>query len=614
MSLIGELKRRNVFKAGAAYLVVAWLAVQAASIGFPAFEAPPWVLRVFILVALLGFPVTLVMAWIFEVTPEGMKLDTAARGSKRLFAVAGVFAVLALAWYFVGQPATRVDQTVTEAAKPEAATGTSASPDAAPARAIPAKSIAVLPFADLSPEGNQAYFSDGMAEEILNALAKVKDLKVAGRTSSFAYKGRNVDLREVGAALAVAHVLEGSVRKQGERVRITAQLIKADDGYHVWSQTYDGDLADVFDLQERIARAITSQLEVVLQGDQQQRLVPVATTNADAYALYLEASDIFNRRDGKRWAEGLAKLDQAVALDPDYARAHARYATMLSLARVYLPEETDIPARVRAHAQRATALDPKLAEPHAALAQGLGREWRYVESRESFERALALEPNDATARFWYAIQLVQTGYLREGDRELERVLAIEPRHPNALFWLGIGYFYTGDRANAERVWALARDSGHSFVITGTSYLSQADGRIAQAIEERASGYRALYLGLSEDDALVLVRGELGTPEDRAAANAWIDRLLADESQPVPGVVGQGILRMGEADRLMRATRRPTTNDAAFLSLLWYPIALPIRRHAEFPQLVERMGMTKVWDRYGAPDLCRKSDDGRWTCD
>src|SRR3569832_472851 len=217
MTLIAELQRRNVFKVGAAYLVVSWLVVQAASNGFPAFDAPPWALRIFILVALLGFPVALVVAWVLDSSPDGVVIDRPARGGKLVFAAAALLAVLAIGWYFFGQPSFRK--------------GDAATPNT-PGHAIPAKSIAVLPFTDLSQGHDQEYFSDGMAEEILDALTKVADLKVAGRTSSFSFKGRSEDLRAIGPELGVANVLEGSVRKQGDTVRINAQLIRTDDDFH----------------------------------------------------------------------------------------------------------------------------------------------------------------------------------------------------------------------------------------------------------------------------------------------------------------------------------------------------------------------------------------------
>ena len=219
MSLLAELKRRKVFKVGAAYLVVGWLLIQVAATVGPQLNLPEWAPRLITFVILLGFPIALVMAWVFDVTPEGIKLDASVSGSKRVFAAAAVIAAIVLGWYWHG---------VRESPKPVAV----AAPPAAAIGVAAQKSIAVLAFTDLSPKHDQDYFSDGIAEELLNALAQVKDLKVAGRTSSFYYKGRNEDLRTIGKALGVANVLEGSVRTQGDKVRITAQLSRSEDGFH----------------------------------------------------------------------------------------------------------------------------------------------------------------------------------------------------------------------------------------------------------------------------------------------------------------------------------------------------------------------------------------------
>ena len=217
MALFVELKRRKVFKVGAAYLVVAWLAIQVASIGFPAFDLPPRVLRLCILGAALGFPLALALAWVLEVTPQGLRFDPAARGNKRFASIAVLLVVLALGWYFQGQPAFR----------PQPAAPPPAAPDA--------HSIAVLPFVNLSPDREQAYFSDGLSEELLNMLGQVPQLRVIARTSSFSFKGKKVDVADDRPALNVAHVLEGSVRKSGNTLRITAQLVRASDSTHLWS-------------------------------------------------------------------------------------------------------------------------------------------------------------------------------------------------------------------------------------------------------------------------------------------------------------------------------------------------------------------------------------------
>ena len=298
MSLFDELKRRKVFKVGAAYLVVAWLAVQAASIGFPAFDAPPWALRIFILIALLGFPIAVVMAWVFDITPEGVRLDTDTSGSKRLFAAAALLIVLALGWYFYGQPSFR---------KGDVATPVIADRN----------SIAVLPFANMSGKSDQDYFSDGMTEELLNVLAKVPQLKVVARTSVFQFKGKGGDIREIGRKLGVTNIVEGSVRRDGEDVRITAQLVRVADGFHIWSETYDRKLERVFALQEEIARRIGDALKLSLGVS--APVAPRAPIDPEAYDEYLKGRALLRERTDLPSA--IAHLKAAVAKAPEFAAA-----------------------------------------------------------------------------------------------------------------------------------------------------------------------------------------------------------------------------------------------------------------------------------------------------
>jgi adenylate cyclase len=292
MSLLAELKRRNVIRMAGLYLVGAWLVTQVSSTILPMFSAPDWLPRAIVVLLALGFVPTLIFAWVFELTPEGIKRDAdvppgqsiAPQTARRMDRMIIVVLVLALGYFgfdkFVLAP--RRDVALIAATTESVKAGVMNSPASATNRNAPApddKSIAVLPFADLSPAHDQEYLSDGMAEEILDALAKVQNLKVAGRTSSFYFKGKNEKLTAIGAALGVANVLEGSVRKQGDKVRVTAQLIRTSSGFHLWSESYDGDLKDVFELQERIARAITDSLRVVLQN-QADRLAPTSTGNA----------------------------------------------------------------------------------------------------------------------------------------------------------------------------------------------------------------------------------------------------------------------------------------------------------------------------------------------
>jgi TolB-like protein len=600
MSLVEELKRRKVFKVGAAYLVVAWLAVQAASIGFPAFDAPPWALRIFILVALLGFPVALVLAWVFDQTPSGVVADTSTRGNRFVFAAAALLAVLAIGWYFYGQPSFRKGDTTTP-------TVSAAAPD---------KSIAVLPFSDLSPGKDQEYFSDGMAEEILNALAKVKDLKVAGRTSSFSFKGKNGDLRVIGKALGVANVLEGSVRKQGDKVRITAQLIRTDNDFHVWSETYDGDLSDVFALQERIARAITGKLAVVLNGDPAKPLVAVATTNPEAYALYLQASGIFNRREGTRFPEAVAELEQALKLDPKFARAHARLAAIHSLEPVYVPESFEASqAAVEREAALASALDPTLAEPYAALGVSYGQSNRFADAYAAMEHARALDPDDITAAFWSSVEAINTGYTARGIAQLDRVLTLDPLLPNALLWRGIQYAHAGDIDHAELLLRRAADVGLAHVGVGMHMVLAARGRIDEAITQLATGLRVLGNGLPAAAYDTIARGVYGDAGARTQALSAIDAYLATTRNSIAGTAPYALLLLGENRKAIALfAERGSSNHALFFHFFWSPEGRAARALPEFKSVAKSSGLTALWDLHGAPDVCRRVAPGDYACD
>ncbi len=605
MSLIAELKRRKVFKVGAAYLVVAWLAVQAASIGFPAFDAPPWALRIFILVVLLGFPLAVVMAWIFDAGPDGVKLDANPSGSKRLFGAAGLLILLALGWYFYGQPAFRKGDVAVTAHPPATV-------------AVPAKSIAVLAFIDLSPGHDQGYFSDGMSEEILNALAQVKDLKVAGRTSSFYYKGRNEDLRMIGKALGVANILEGSVRKQGNKVRITAQLIRASDDTHLWSHDYDGDLSDVFQLQDNIARAITDQLKVVLTGEQKTRLVQVGTSNTEAYNLYLKATAPYNQRDYKSMGEAIGWLEQAIQLDPNFAAAHARLAMVHVLGWAKYGASRSEAAR---QAQLALALDPKLAETQYALSFLARQQRRFMDARKAMDRALELAPHDAATNFYDAQLLINTGYTRQGIARLDRALAIDPLLPNALHWRAEQYLFAGDTDTAERLWKRAGEVGLSYADVGFAQVARARGDYAKARsldlpKMLANPDYTACLKAPEVSLAIYVEGAFGgDAAEGAKALAVIHECLATQPKKVPLWTVLGLLHFGQNERALQVILQgPTSDDAGLFIYLWGPAGRDARRLPAFAEFARKVGFAALWDKYGPPDLCRKNATGDYVCE
>jgi TolB-like protein len=302
-TFIAELRRRSVFKVGAAYLVVGWIVVQVATTVGPQLELPAWAPRLVTLLVLLGFPVALVLAWAVELTPDGIKVDAKGAGGKRMFVGAGVLAALAIAWVMFDQPAP---------------TG------GAPVE----RSIAVLPFVNMSGDAENEFFSDGLSEEILNSLSRIDGLQVVGRTSSFQFKGRNADLREIGSKLGVATVLEGSVRRSADQARITAQLVRVEDGIHLWSGTYDRTLTDILAVQLDIAEHVAGAMDVLLDDAQRARMREMGVRDVEAFVAFQKgrALSALGHGPGVNMLETLGRADQefarAVAIDPQFAEAH----------------------------------------------------------------------------------------------------------------------------------------------------------------------------------------------------------------------------------------------------------------------------------------------------
>ncbi len=576
LPLLAELKRRKVLRVGVLYIGAAWALSQGISQLTPALELPDWATRAFLIACATGFPIALALAW---------HLDGILRGIHEM-----VGAGLAPPEEMAAGPFTNAE----------------ASPE------IPHKSIAVLPFVDLSPAHDQEYFSDGVAEEILNALVKLKDLKVAGRTSSFSFKGRNEDLRSVGRTLTVAHVLEGSVRKHGDRVRISAQLIQTCDGYHLWSEHYDGDLSDVFELQERIARAIARELDVLLRGD--QRLVPVVTTDPEAYRLYLQASDIYNRRDMVHMAQAIELLQLAVARDPGFARAHARLASAYAIQPNYSPETADTAfANVTAAAARASALDPGLGEPYSATALVFTNAVpRYIESREAMEQALCVQPEDTAVRYWAGSPSIGPGYVEWACAHLDHALEIDPLYPAAMLWRGVGHLIKGDVARAESLFRKASDLGLAHAGLGMHDVLAARGQFDQAGAQLARGLVMLSEGLSSEQLNILAQGAYGDAAAQARMQALIDGIVASRPRWLPGAIPYTLLVKGETTRALELGMRFRSITAViYFPRFWMPSFRAMRGSPEFHTFVRHAGLTELWDRYGPPDGSHRNAAGEY---
>ena len=399
--LFTELKRRRMAQRGFLYLVVAWGVVQVLDIVFPALAIPDWALSMVVVLLIVGFPVAMVLAWMFE-TPAAI-----AQGRRR------------------PKRPTRTEG--------RSAGGTESAP----------RSIAVLPFVNMSDDKDNEYFSDGMTEEILNALAKVPELRVASRTSSFAFKGMVKDVLEIADELRVDTVVEGSVRKAGNKVRVTAQLISAEDGYHLWSETYDGGLEDIFRLQDEIAHAIVDALKIELVGSGKTLVAP-ETKDVEAYTRYLKGRFFFYRFQQDDLRRSLEQYQEALQHDPGYGRAYAGIAdTWMQLADDWVPPEQSYP-EAKAAAQKAIALDDSLAEAHTALGKVYGWfEWDFDRAELALRRAVAANPKYPDAHWGLGSILPPNGQLSGAIEETRTALALDPLSPVFSYFLARFLMFAG---------------------------------------------------------------------------------------------------------------------------------------------------------------------------
>jgi adenylate cyclase len=445
INVFSELKRRNVYKVAVAYAVVAWLLIQAASIFFPAFDAPPWVMKVFIIVIIFGFPVALIFSWAFEITPEGIKLESeiepnksiARRTGRKIVAVTIALAVVA-AGLFVYQLVRSKSETL----------------GSRTAATIPNKSIAVLPFDNLSRDPDNAYFCEGVQDEILTRLAKVADLKVISRTSTQHFKSAPDNLPQIAKQLGVTNILEGSVQKASDQVRVNVQLINALTDAHLWAETYDRKLTDIFAVESDVAKTIAETLQAKLTGSEKTAMSKKPTANPEAYELYLKGRFFWNKRTAADLRKSIEYFDQAIAKDPGYAQAYAALAQSWKLLPAFNGgAPNDCFPQAEAAAKKALALDDTSSTAHAALASLKGLNgFDYPGAIAEYERTLELNPNDATARQWFANDtLANVGQTEREIAELKRAVELDPLSLVINSNLGVAYIHAGrlDEAIAQ---------------------------------------------------------------------------------------------------------------------------------------------------------------------
>ena len=425
-----ELKRRNVYKVAVAYAVVAWLLMQIASQIFPFFEIPNWVVRLVVLLLIIGFPVALIIAWAFELTPEGIKRTEAADAARQRshggmwIAVVVIAAILSLGLFFLGRyTAGRATSRVSEAAT----------------ASNPLKSIAVLPLVNTSGDPSNEYFSDGLSEELIAVLAKIPELKVIGRSSSFFFKGKSSDSASIGQKLGVANLIEGSVRKQGDRVRIIAELISAADGRSLWSETYDRELKDVFAVQAEIAKSVAEQMKVRLLGEKTRSDAAPSNQNPAAHNAVLQSDFYFQQQTAESIRKAISFAQEAVRLDPNYALAYAKLSqAWRQFGASFATDDAEKAyGEARVAAEKAASLAPDLVEARKAIGWiSMTPALDFRSAEKEFRRALELSPGDAGAKNALSYSVMAQGRLAEAEQTCREAILLDPLL--TVLWYNLG--------------------------------------------------------------------------------------------------------------------------------------------------------------------------------
>jgi serine/threonine-protein kinase len=591
MRFIAELRRRNVIRMAGLYLVGAWLVTQVAGTVLPMFGAPDWVARSVVILLALGFLPALAFAWVFELTPDGLKRDAdvptgqsiAPQTARRMDRA--IIVVLAIAVVVFG-----VDRFVLAPLR-GAATAPTAAAAPAPVPSAPVaqpRSIAVLPFVDMSQGKDQEYFSDGLSEQLLNALAQVPELHVAGRTSSFYFKGRNEDLREIGRKLNVATVLEGSVAKSGDTLRITAQLINAENGYHLWSQTYDRPFKDVFALQDEIAAKVVEALKLELLPGKAP--ATPRSQSAEGYDQYLLGLTYLRRNSVDGWNRAVEAFGRAVALDPGFAPAHAGLADAMYEVSYYHPEAAGViaaQARALQSAETAIAVGPDQAEGYRARAK-LRSETRFdqVGAMADLDRALQINPGDSACQQRIGDLFRYLGRFDEAQRALDKALDRDPLSVVALNSMAELHKQRGDFAQAERTYeralTLSPDSTYALEGLAETYLLQR--RFARALataQRQPDDARRLFV-------TAMIQHSLG---DRAQSDRALDELARRFGAGWAYQVGAAYAWRGEPDAAFSwLDRAYAQQDGGLVLAKTDRLLVGLRSDPRYPALLRKVGM------------------------
>jgi len=576
-----ELKRRNVIKACLAYLVASWIVIQVISTVLPLIGAPVYIGKLILILLIIGFPFWLIFSWVYEITPDGIKRTVSVKPeesitpetSNRLnkLIIGGLaIAILLLLYNMYKGPEATLSET-------EKVTESPVEND---------KSIAVLAFADMSPEKDQEYFSDGISEEILNLLAKIPDLKVVSRTSSFSYKGKEQNIKKIGEELQVGHVLEGSIRKSGNTFRITTQLINVSNGLHVWSETYDRDITDIFKIQDEIASKVTQQLKVTLLGD----ILTTKTVNTDAYNLFLQAKQLREQNSLESSKNALKLIKESIAIDSTYAPAWALLSNVIydaSFRHVIISFDKGLIEGKQA-AKKAVSLDPNYVNGYVQLAVFESYSWNFEVENELLEKAMLLDPHNPEV-----IKAKSNSALNFGHKDLaielqKKTIELDPLNTLHYFNLGLYYWMNKDYAKAEanlnKYLLLSPNSSFGNNMMGQVLINMGHPEKAlEFIEKDTDPFWNLYRKCMAFYAM-------GKTQE---ANALLKQFVADWGHDSWPNIAHLYAFRGEKDNSFKWLELAYDNkDASVLEILNYPEMENLWGDPRWNKFINRLGLPK----------------------
>jgi len=598
MSFLGELKRRNVIRMALLYIVAAWVLLQIADVLFDPLGLPVWTFRMVLGLLLLGFPLALIFAWVFEMTPEGLKRErdidrsasAVAHTGRKMNTVIVVLLIVAIA-------GLAIDRLIPESGQPPAAATAVTGPERAAAdagtreAAAADTSIAVLPFVNMSGDPDNEYFSDGLSEELLNTLVRLGGLKVTGRTSSFAFKGQNQDLREIGRLLNVANVLEGSVRKAGNRVRITAQLIKTSDGYHLWSDTFDRELDDIFAIQAEIAERVSDALQVTLLGGAgaDQPAVVSISHNAQAYEAYLRGMYIWQREPDQRESldRARAHFEAALALDPGYVDAHWGmfwvWDRMNRNGHVPFGESLE---QMQYYAAEIERLAPGSDRALSVASRNALVDYRYELAADYLREAVRKYPGSAVVQAEFAATLATLSRYDEAMEASDVAAKLDPLSLDVMRWRSFIYHGAGNCAGAEEVMHRAMEiepnvGRFRYYVAMCIYETTGDAARALPYAE------AEPLGFAHDTALAILYYALG---DRQRAERQMESMLVAYGDSASYQYGQIYAQWGDRDTALAWLENAVKiRDPGVLQATGDRLLIPLRQEPRFQQILRDVG-------------------------